>query len=160
MRGLEVAFWGVLGKAPELKTAKTGTRFATMNVVVTVSQADDGKELSQWLRVACFGNGAEAIAARAKKGDRVYCEGQLTMTQWKAADGEVRHGLNVAAWKCERVVNIGKYRERKHQGNVLSPGLPGRESDILPASFCAGPSAAPLQYGAGFDGRDGDPLPF
>ena len=53
MRGLETAFWGTLGKDPELKTSKTGTRFAAMNIVVTVGQADDGKDVSQWLRVAC-----------------------------------------------------------------------------------------------------------
>jgi hypothetical protein len=32
MRGIESAFWGVLGKDPELRTSKTGTPFATMNV--------------------------------------------------------------------------------------------------------------------------------
>jgi hypothetical protein len=35
------------------------------------------------------------------------------MNQWNDAQGEVRHGLNVAAWKCERVASIGKSRERK-----------------------------------------------
>ena len=39
MRGIETAFWGVLGKDPELKTSKTGKAFATMNVVVTVGQS-------------------------------------------------------------------------------------------------------------------------
>ena len=112
-RGIETAFWGTLGKDPELKTSKTGNPFATMNVVVTVGTSDDGKDVGQWLRVACFGETAKAIASRAKKGDRVYVEGNLTMTQWNDAQGEVRHGLNVAAWKVERVASIGKSRERK-----------------------------------------------
>jgi single-stranded DNA-binding protein len=84
-----------------------------MSVAVTVGATDEGKDVSQWLRVTCFGDTAKAIAARAKKGDRVYCEGTLTMNQWNDAQGEIRHGLNVAAWKCERVSNIGKNRERK-----------------------------------------------
>jgi single-stranded DNA-binding protein len=71
MRGIETAFWGVLGKDPEPKTSKTGNAFATMNVAVTVGKADDGKDVSQWVRVACFGETAEKIAARARKGDRV-----------------------------------------------------------------------------------------
>jgi single-strand DNA-binding protein len=112
-RGLETAFWGVLGKDPELKTSKAGTPYAGMNVVVTVGKADDGKDISQWLRVTCFGDTAKAITAKARKGDRIYCEGTLTMSQWNDAQGEVRHGLNVAAWKVERVASIGKSRERK-----------------------------------------------
>ena len=117
-RGIECAFWGVLGKDPELKTSKTGTVYAGMNVVVTVGQSDDGKDISQWLRVACFGETAKAIASRARKGDRVYVEGSLTMTQWNdASTGEARHGLNVAAWKVERVASIGKNRQRQGTGD-------------------------------------------
>jgi single-strand DNA-binding protein len=123
-RGIESAFWGVLGKDPELKTSKTGNPFTTMNAVVTVGTSDDGKDVSQWIRVACFGDTAKNIASRAKKGDRVYVEGALTMTQWNDAQGEVRHGLNVAAWKVERVASIGKNRERKpgaYQDNGVVP---------------------------------------
>ena len=75
MRGIEAAFWGGLGKDPEPRTSKTGKPFATLSVVVTVGTDDDGKEVSQWVRVACFGEVAEQIAAKAKKGDRIYCEG-------------------------------------------------------------------------------------
>ena len=123
-RGIESAFWGVLGKDPELKTSKTGNPFTTMNAVVTVGTSDDGKDVSQWIRVACFGDTAKNIANRAKEGDRVYVEGALTMTQWNDAQGEVRHGLNVAAWKVERVASIGKNRERKpgaYQDNGVVP---------------------------------------
>lgn len=113
-RGIETAFWGVLGKDPELKTSKTGNPFATMNVVVTVGASDDGRDVSQWLRVACFGDTAKAIAAKASKGDRVYVEGTLTLNTWAdKASGETKTGLNVAAWKAERVASIGKSRERK-----------------------------------------------
>jgi single-strand DNA-binding protein len=113
-RGIESAFWGVLGKDPELKTSKTGTAYTGMNVVVTVGATDEGKDVSQWLRVTCFGDTAKAIASRAKKGDRVYVEGALTLSTWAdKATGEAKTGLNVAAWKCERVASIGKNRERR-----------------------------------------------
>jgi len=42
-----------------------------LNVVVTVGQTDDGKDVSQWLNVACFGDTAKEIVAKARKGDRV-----------------------------------------------------------------------------------------
>ena len=112
-RGIETAFWGTLGKGPELKTSKAGTPYTGMNVVVTVGKDDNGKDVSQWLRVTCFGDTAKAIAAKARKGDRIYVEGSLTMSQWNDAQGEMKHGLNVSAWRCERTGNIGKSRERK-----------------------------------------------
>jgi len=123
-RGIETAFWGTLGKNPELKTSKTGNPFTTMNVVVTVGTSDHGKDVGQWLRVACFGDTAKNIASRAKKGDRVYVEGTLTMTQWNDAHGEAKHGLNVAAWKVERAALIGKNRESKrgaYQDKDIAP---------------------------------------
>ncbi len=117
MRGIECAFLGVLEKDPELKTSKTGKAFATMNVVVTVGEADNGKDVNQWLRVACFGETAEKLAGRAKKGDRVYCEGTLTLNTWAdKSTGEAKTGLNVAAWKCEKVPSIGKNRTRQDHG--------------------------------------------
>ena len=139
MRGIECAFWGVLGKDPELKTSKTGNPFTTMNVVVTVGASDDGKDVSQWLRVACFGDTAKAIAARATKGDRVYVEGTLTLNTWAdKATGETKTGLNVAAWKVEKVPGIGKSRERKPgtayqadgEGQHKQNGLPPYHRDF------------------------------
>ena len=86
-RGIETAFWGTLGKDPELKTGRTGTAYAPMSIVVTVGQSDDGKDVSQWLRVTCFKGVAEAIASKAKKGDRVYVEGTLTLNTWADKSG-------------------------------------------------------------------------
>jgi len=117
-RGIETAFWGTLGKDPELKTSKTGNPFATMNVAVTVGHADDGKDATQWVRLTCFGDNAKNIVSRAKKGDRVYCEGSLTLNTWESSDGETRFGLNVAAWKVERVASIGKHRQPQENGST------------------------------------------
>jgi single-strand DNA-binding protein len=121
VRGIECAFRGTLGGDPERKTAKSGNAFAVMNVAVTVGKDDAGKDTTQWVRVACFGKVAEDIAARAAKSDRVYCEGTLTLNQWNDAHGEVRHGLNVAAWKVEKVAAIGKNRQFREKGHELAP---------------------------------------
>jgi single-strand DNA-binding protein len=120
-RGIETAFWGVLGKDPELRTSKTGTAYTGMNVVVVTGTTDDGKDGSQWLRVTCFKGVAEAIAARAKKGDRVYCEGTLTLNQWNDAHGEAKTGLNVTAWKVEKLAAIGKNRQFREKGHEIVP---------------------------------------
>ena len=123
MRGIETAFWGVLGNELELKTSRGGKAFAQMSIVVAVGQDDDGKDVSQWLRVACFGETAERLVRQAKKGDRVYVEGTLTLNSWAdKATGEARSGLNVAAWKCERIANIGKHRERNGEQTQKQAG--------------------------------------
>ena len=155
MRGIEAAFFGVTGQTPELRTAKSGKPWASVSVGVETGDVDDsGAAKLQWLRVAIFGDAAVKLAGTAK-GTRVYIEGTLTMTQWNAADGEVKHGLNVAAWKCERVANIGKNRERKEHSEA--PGTNSRP----PASHCAGP-AAPRPHSStdGFDFDRGDRLPW
>jgi single stranded DNA-binding protein len=122
VKGIEAAFWGVLGKDPELRTSKTGNPFATMNVVVTVGKDDDGKDISQWVRVACFGQIAEEIAARAAKSDRIYCEGTLTLNTWAdKATGEAKTGLNVTAWKVEKLAAIGKNRQFREKGHEIAP---------------------------------------
>ena len=74
------------------------------------------------VRVACFGETAEKIASQAKKGDRVYCEGQLTLNTWAdKTTGEAKTGLNLAAFKCEKVAAIGKNRQFREKGHELSP---------------------------------------
>jgi len=115
------------------------------------------------VRVACFGEAAETLAARAKKGDCVYCEGSLTQTQWNdRATGEVKYGLNLAAWKCERVANIGKHREHKESGNTEAASMPSADSNRPPANYCAGPAPRNQQRRSAddFDFERGDPLPF
>jgi single stranded DNA-binding protein len=138
-RGIEAAFWGVLGADPELKVSKNGKLFASFPVVVTVGQSDDGKDVGQWIRVACFSEVAEKFAGAAKKGDRCYVEGQLTMTQWNDQHGEVRHGLNVAAWKVERLSAIGRNRQFKEKGHepALSSFKDGAERQLRGTAFAA-----------------------
>jgi single-strand DNA-binding protein len=146
MRGIETAFWGVLAKDPELRTSKSGKPFATMNVAVTIGSSDDGKDVTQWVRVACFGETAEKIAAAAKKSDRIYVEGSLTLNTYNTADGETRTGLNVAAFRCEKVPGIGRSRQRcepahevSRQDDHAGPASYLRQGTQISASTYAGP---------------------
>jgi single-strand DNA-binding protein len=130
MRGIEAAFWATLGKDPELKTSKGGRPFATMNAAVIMGEADDGREINQWVRLVAFGDTAEKIAGAAKKGDRVYCEGSLTLNNWTAATGEMKTGLNLAAFKCEKVPAIGRNKPKRE---------PDQNNGMITASSFAGP---------------------
>jgi single-strand DNA-binding protein len=103
MKGIECAFTGVLSKDPELKTSKAGKFFANLNIGVVTGQTDDGKDAMQWLRVTCFGETAEKIAATAKKGSSIYAEGALSLNEFTDKSGEKRHGLDVKAFKVELI---------------------------------------------------------
>ncbi|MBL8845462.1 MAG: single-stranded DNA-binding protein [Hyphomicrobium zavarzinii] len=103
---IEAAFIGRVGSDPELKTSAEGKPWAAFNVAVGKDEA------TQWVRVAVFGARAEELAGPLKKGDRVYVEGNLTMRTWEKS-GEKRAGINVAAWKCECLGQIGRNKPSK-----------------------------------------------
>jgi single-strand DNA-binding protein len=65
---------------------------------------------TQWINVICFAPIADTLSKTAKNGDRVYCEGTLTLNTWQNSDGETKTGLAVSAWKVERLGNIGRNR--------------------------------------------------
>lgn len=111
---IEAAFFGRVGTDPELKTSSAGKPWAAFNVAV--GQDDD----TQWVRVAVFGAVAQDLVGTLKKSDRVYVEGNLTLRTWEK-DGVTRAGLNVAAWKCERLGQIGRNKPR--------PSKPSPEGD-------------------------------
>lgn len=106
MDSIECAFSGRVGSDLELKTSSSGKPWTAFNVAI--GQGDD----AQWVRVAVFGARAEELSAQIKKGDRIYAEGNLTMRTWEKS-GEKRTGLNVAAWKCERLGGIGRNKPAK-----------------------------------------------
>jgi|SRR6516165_5581318 len=86
----------------------------------------------QWVSVAVFGKAAETAGA-LKKQDRVYIEGSIRLDNWTGKDGAERHGLSVAAFKCEATHRIGRNRIR----NQETANAPIAE-DTVPSRFeCA-----------------------
>ena len=98
MRGIECCFIATLSTDPVLKTGKNGKQFCNFSCTVAVENGDP-----QWANVICFGENAEQIAETAKKGDRVYVEGVLSLATWTNAEGESRSGLAVSATKVQRL---------------------------------------------------------
>ncbi len=155
MKGIECAYFGSLARDAELKTAKSGKPWASLLVMV-----DTGEEKAQLVQTAVFGETAEKLDG-APKGTRVYCEGTLKTSTWNAADGEVKHGLSCAAFKCERVGSsaIGRNRPPRERGQEYTAAGSNRESP----AYCAGSAA---RERPGIVGRDdfeqtgGDRMPF
>jgi single-strand DNA-binding protein len=116
VRGIETAFFGTLGRDPELRTSRNGNPYLTFSIAVPVGRDDAGKDVTQWVRVTCFGETAQELAATTKKGDRLYIEGSLTLNQWTTQNGQARSDLQVSAWKCEKLGQIGRNKPRREAG--------------------------------------------
>jgi single-stranded DNA-binding protein len=105
---IDVAFHGFLAADAEPRTSQAGKPWVRMRVGV-------GKDDVQWVSIAVFGRAAE-IAAELKKSDRCYIEGTIRLDTWRGTDGVERHGLSVAAFRCERTHNIGKNKPKRENG--------------------------------------------
>jgi single-strand DNA-binding protein len=132
MNGIECAFFGVCGKPPELKTSKAGKPFASFSVGVDGGETPDGSKSTEWVRCTVFGDTATRLAETLHKADRVYVEGNLRLGRWQDADGSQRFGLNVAAWKAEKVGAgaIGRNRpkaKRASEPNTTAPAAPEQD---------------------------------
>lgn len=119
MFGIEAAFTGRLGRDPELKMVKQGTMaMVTLAVAVDEAPPKEGQEAkSTWINTKLFGDKAQAAADTLAKGDRVYCEGRLSLDEWTAGDGTQRHGLSCLANVAQPLGKIGNRRPRQTNGD-------------------------------------------
>jgi single-stranded DNA-binding protein len=132
---IECAFFGFLPADAEQRTSQAGKAWARLRVGVGKDEA------VQWVSVAVFGKAAET-AGNLKKGDRAYFEGTIKIDSWRGTDGAERHGLSVAAFKCEPTHQIGRNRPKRQKAN--------------------GETGRPLQLNAGDAGSSdlNDKIPF
>jgi single-stranded DNA-binding protein len=120
MNGIEAAFCGrVTSESIELKTSKTTKVWAAFNVAIGTG------DNVQWARIAVFEDLAERLAGELKKGDRIYCEGTLRLESWSdKKTGEPRSGLSVAAWRVEKLGQIGRSKPRRAKAIAAANGQP------------------------------------
>jgi single-strand DNA-binding protein len=98
---IDCAFFGFLPADAEPRVSQAGKNWVRFRVGVGKDDA------VQWISVGVFGKAAETVSD-LKKGDRVYIEGSIKVDSWRGSDGAERHGLSVAAFKCERTHQIGR----------------------------------------------------
>jgi len=110
---IECAFHGFLAADADARTSQAGKPWVRLRVGVGKDDA------IQWLSASVFGKAAEPAAA-LKKGDRIYAEGAIKLDTWRGNDGIERHGLSVAAFKCEQTHLIGRSRAERN-GDAKPP---------------------------------------
>jgi single-stranded DNA-binding protein len=103
---IDCAFYGFCANDAEPKVSAGAKNWVRLRIGV------GRDENIQWLSVSVFGRAA-ADAANLKKLDKVYIEGSIKLDSWRGNDGVERHGLSVAAFKCEKTHAIGRNKPRR-----------------------------------------------
>jgi single-stranded DNA-binding protein len=117
---IEVALTGVCARNPELKhSVKSGKPFCQFSLAV-----GDG-DARQWVRVCCFAETAERVAAQLRKGGKAYIEGLLEVGIWQPDGKPPQVNMNVSARRVEILGQIGRNRPPKPQQQTDSRGRLG-----------------------------------
>jgi single-strand DNA-binding protein len=86
---------GHLGRAPELKTSKTGNPYATFSLAVNTGFGDNRH--TSWWDVTLFGAQADVAASKLQKGDPVCIEGEPSIREYTRQDGTKGKAAEVIA---------------------------------------------------------------
>lgn len=89
----KVTLIGNLGKDPEIKI-NSDKKMASFSVAV--SKYRNKEKTTMWVNVVCFDpKKSDVLEAYAKKGTKVYVEGELNINEYTDKDGNKRTGVNV-----------------------------------------------------------------
>ena len=114
---LETACAGAVVSEPALKQVGDGKTLLSFSIAV----GGDGSKGAQFVKVAVWGERAEDLAPVISKGGRVYVEGALSLNEWEGHAGQKRFGLNLSAWRCEPLGQIGRNRPVASARASLAP---------------------------------------
>jgi single-strand DNA-binding protein len=158
----KVTLIGNLGADPEVRTTTNGSRVANLSVATSRMWKDaqgQRQEKTQWHKVLCWNNKvgqqlADVAERYAKKGDKVYVEGEIEYRQYQDKEGQTRYVTEIT---CRELILLG------------GRGAGGGDDDGASFSRAASRSAAPAAGGKkdesfkdfpdALDGEDDD-LPF
>jgi single-strand DNA-binding protein len=100
----KVILIGNLGKDPKINTSKSGKKWATLSIATSKRSRDKDSgeyhEKTNWHNIVVFNNDlAEMLEAKAKKGGKVYVEGELETRSYHDPK------IDDARWVTEVVVS-------------------------------------------------------
>lgn len=125
---------GNLGGDPELRFTPSGKAVCNFSLANTPrvkganGEWEDGETL--WLRVAVWGNMAEAVVENAHKGTKVLVVGRLTQRSYQTDAGETRTSIDVTA---DEVGIVPRWQSPQGQGQHRAPAQGQRDPWAPPA---------------------------
>ncbi len=118
---------GNAGQDAELRYTATGRTVANFSLAVNRNYQvnNEWREETEWFRVAVWGQQAESIAQRIRKGSRVFVEGRLSSREWTNDAGVTRTSLEVNAF---RVMDLTGRDQNEEGGYGSYPPSEGGQS--------------------------------
>ena len=115
MKGIEAAFVGAVSFDAQLRTAKSGREWLSVNM--TVGEDDD----AQPVNVAAFSGDIADLAIQLVKGTQAYVEGKIKLRRWQDQAGNPCAGLSVSAAVIQPLGLIGERRPKKPKAERKKP---------------------------------------
>jgi single-strand DNA-binding protein len=116
---LKASVIGNLGNDPELRYSPSGAPSLRVNVASNFrARTPEGEweDRTEWVRVIVFGQRAESLAQRLKRGMRVFVDGRLEARPWTDRENRVRAGLEIVAGDIEFMSPRQTDDERQQDG--------------------------------------------
>lgn len=148
----KVILVGNLGRDPEVRFGSDGSKIVTFPIATSESWKDkasgERKDKTEWHRVVVFNDRlADVIEKYAKKGSKVYLEGQLQTRKWTDnASGQERYTTEVV---------LSKYRGEL----TLLDNRNGQQGEPAYVTSSGDTSALAASVTQNFDDLD-DNIPF
>lgn len=99
---------GNLGDAPEIKETNGGKTFAKFSVATSkrIKQGDEWTDVTQWHNCVCWREAtAKYLRDYAKKGTRVYVEGEITHRSYEK-DGVTKYATDIVVGGYDGEIKI------------------------------------------------------
>jgi single-strand DNA-binding protein len=122
VNGIITAFQGFLARDPEPRYTQKGQPLLSFSMGIRDAKAEEGAQ-PEWVRCTVFGERADELHGKLRKGGEVYIEGRLKLNTWQAADGQQRAGLDVVAFKVEPMGAIGR------KSGMWNGGIPRQKQE-------------------------------
>jgi len=107
------SFTGTIGRDAEVRYTPAG--LAVLNVAVANNTGYGDKQKTMWVRVAVWGKRAEGqLVDYLKKGQQVFVSGELTQSEYTAADGSIKTTNELNA----NILDLVGKRNDSGQGNT------------------------------------------
>lgn len=129
----KVMLIGRIGQSPELKYTKNNTPVLTLSLATnqSVKDGEGWRDVTTWHTVIVWNKLAENISKYAKKGNRVYVDGSLSVRTYTDKDNIKRTITEIVAEKIQLLES--KPTETNPEPEYRAPEPPDADgSDSLP----------------------------
>ena len=107
----KVILVGNCGQDPDTKFTAVGAAITNISVATSESWKDKQtgqlQERTEWHKVVFFGRLAEIVGEYARKGSKVYIEGQLRTRKWQNKEGADQYTTEIVAGEIQLLDSKG-----------------------------------------------------